>query len=103
MMVVTGGRLAGYVAEIWLGIKLLHGVGHLAVHADVAGLKLRVGYPQLHEQADPAQDQEGDQPVPDDDGQGRTRLDQKLPRMTVEQAGRADVRVLAEPEIDDHL
>src|SRR5215467_8361567 len=95
--------LAGDVAEIRLGLWLLRRVGHLTVHQDVAGLELRIGYPQLHEQADAAQDQEGDQPVPDDDRQRRTRLDEQLPRVTIEQSGRAHVRVLADAEVDDHL
>src|SRR5215831_20077153 len=84
VVVMDRDRLAGDVTEIRLGLWLLRRVGHLAVHQDVAGHKLRFGYPQLHEQADPAQDQERNQRVPDDDGQCRTRLDEQLPGVTVE-------------------
>ncbi len=103
MVVMDRNGLARNVAEVRLEQRLLRGIDHLSVHLDIAGHKLRIRHPELHEQADAAQDQEGDQRVPHDDCQGRTRLDQQLPRVAVEQAGRADVRVLADTEIDDHL
>src|SRR5215472_10678534 len=83
--------------------EFLRRVGLLAVHRDVADLQFRIGYPQLHKQPDALEDEEGDQAVPDDHGQGGTRLNQQLVRVPVKQAGRCDVRVLAEPEIHDHL
>src|SRR6266571_2357117 len=103
VMVVDGDWLARYVTEVRHGFQLLRRVGDFAVHLDVTRDQLGLAHPQLHEQADSAQDQERDQPVPDDDGQGRPRLDQQLPRMAVEQAGRAHIGVLADAKVDDHL
>src|SRR5262249_14432126 len=66
-------------------------VGLLAVHRDVADLQFGVGHPQLHEQPDAPEDEEGDQRVPDDDGQRGAGLDQQLVRVPVEQARGRDV------------
>src|SRR5690349_17576914 len=85
MFVVIWDGFAGYLAEVRLGPELFVRVGHFAVDADVTGDELGIRYPQLHEQADPAKDQESDDPVPGDHRQRGTRLDQQLLRVPVEQ------------------
>src|SRR5215813_4987381 len=90
VMVRFRDRLAGNLAERGLDLRLLVRVGHLAVQLDVAREQDRVGLPELHEQPDPAQDQERDQAVPDDHSEGRARLEPQLLRVAVEQAGGGD-------------
>src|SRR6516225_7275630 len=75
--------------------EFLSRVGLLAVHHRVAHLQLLLGYPQLHEQPDAAQDEEGDQAVPDDHGERSTSLDEQLPGVPIEQARGRDAGALA--------
>ena len=63
------------------------------MHLGVADLQLVVWNPQAAgEQADDLEQDEGDQTVPDDDGQGREQLDEQLFGMAVEQTLDGDGR-----------
>src|ERR1700733_7872676 len=53
-------------------------VGLFLVHSDITELQHLVRCAQLHEEAEDSQDGEGDEGVPDDDGERGAQLDQDL-------------------------
>src|SRR6266536_2009440 len=102
----SGGQLSGLLegtavlqtlAQADADQVFLGSVGQLAMDGEVTEFKVGVGCAQAHEQAEPLEDEVGDDAVPDDDRRGGTRLDQQLLRVPVEQPGRGDVRGIPQP------